>query len=212
MKHFIPYVSNHPLFMKAYNSCKHLGNTVVLDNRDPSKTPLEPYPAGTDHLMYVRAMDVHLSTAQIMNYMLNYSRYDSYFTWQHSDVYYEPDIFTKFTNYVRTRQGTDWGIIYTTHDLLAAYNVSALQSIGGWDSLRFPWYFLDNDIAIRLQSAGYKLVQAPNFGEIHHEYSNTIRFDSERNAINAITFPASEALFRLKHRNPPEVNLIGDYS
>lgn len=211
MRHYIPYVNNHPLFMKAYESCRHSSRVVVIDNRDLSKSPVQPYPAGVDYSMFVKKPDVHLSTAQVMNYMLQDSLGLPYFTWQHSDVWYEPRVFDAFCNYVSTRQGKDWGIIYTKHDLLAAYNTTALKAVGGWDALRFPWYFLDNDIAIRLQEAGYKLVQAPEFGEIHHEYSNTIRYDAERNHINSIMFPASELLFKLKHKNPPKINLVGDY-
>jgi hypothetical protein len=211
MRHYIPYVNNHPLFMKAYESAKHSSRVVVIDNRDQSKRPLEPYPANS-HTMYVKRPDVHLSTAQVMNYMLQDSLGLPYFTWQHSDVWFEPRILDEFLHYVASRSGHDWGIIYTTHDLLAAYNTTALREIGGWDALRFPWYFLDNDIAIRLQTAGYKLVQAPNFGTIHHEYSNTIRYDSERNQINSVMFPASELLFKMKHPNPPQINLVGDYN
>ena len=120
--------------MKAYESSKHGNRTVVIDNRDSYKRPLEPYPANT-YTMYVKRPDVHLSTAQVMNYMLQDSLGLPYFTWQHSDVWFEPKVFDEFSHYVASRTGRDWGIIYTTHDLLAAYNTTALREIGGCTKL-----------------------------------------------------------------------------
>jgi GT2 family glycosyltransferase len=196
--HYIPYVNNYALLEKAYNSCKHYDYVYVIDNREPHKR--EPDPKNLGYRVRIIKPPVHLSTAQIMNFMLAIT-YETYFTWQHCDVNYEPHIFDNFKAYVESRQGYDWGIMYTSYDYLAAYNCQPLRNIGGWDALRFPWYFLDNDIALRLIDNGYKIVQMPDSGQINHEYSSTIRSDDERNYINSRLFPLSELFFNDKWAN-----------
>ena len=210
--HFIPYVNSPELLKTAYESCKHIKDVYIIDNREPYKNNPSPEEVVGDCDVIVPT--VHLSTAQVMNYMLQLSKVcgDSYFTWQHCDVSFEPAVITKFYDYLNNLEGKDWGIIYTAYDLLAAYNVKAVDSIGGWDSLRFPWYFLDNDISIRLFKAGYKLVNAPHFGEIHHHHSSTIRNDSERGFINSYLFPVSEQLFHAKYSGQSiQTETTGDY-
>lgn len=203
--HYIPYVNSYDLLEKAYQSSKHYKYTTIIDNRERNKN--EPSPRNLSGVGRIMEMPTHQSTAQIMNIMT----YDTtsmnlkYFTWQHCDAHFNPRVFDKFKEFVDTRKGTDWGIIYTYYDTLAAYNVEAINAVGGWDSLRFPWYFLDNDIAYRLHKAGFKMVQAPDNGHIFHEHSSTIRRDSERNAINEITFSASRILLNLKHPRGTEV-------
>jgi hypothetical protein len=209
--HYIPYVNSYDLLEKAYNSTRHYKYTTIIDNRERHKN--QPSPKSLENVGKVMEMPVHQSTAQIMNIMTwdAASMGKQYFTWQHCDAHFNPSVFDEFKEFVDTRKGTDWGIIYTYHDTLAAYNVEAIQAIGGWDSLRFPWYFLDNDIAYRLHTAGYKMVQSPCGSQIVHEYSSTIRRDSERNQINEVTFKASQILLNLKHPNGTEVPLVGDY-
>jgi hypothetical protein len=210
--HFIPYVNSPELLKRAYDSCKHIEDVYIIDNREPYKDMPSPEEVLGDCKVLVPA--VHLSTAQVMNYMLHLSLLtgDSYFTWQHCDVSFHPDVITKFYEYLRSVKSTDWGIIYTAYDLLAAYNTKAVDTIGGWDSLRFPWYFLDNDISIRLYKAGYKLVNAPHFGDIQHHHSSTIRNDGERWYINSFLFPVSERMFHDKYSGQSvETQTVGDY-
>jgi hypothetical protein len=198
--HFIPYVNSPELLKTSYESCKHIKDVYIIDNREPYKNNPSPEEVVGDCSVIVTS--VHLSTAQIMNYMLQTAKVcgDQYFTWQHCDVSYAPEIVSRFYDYLETVHSTDWGIIYTAYDWLAAYNVCNIDNVGGWDSLRFPWYFLDNDLSIRLYRAGYKLVSAPHFGEIHHSTSSTIRNDSERNHINSYLFPVSQRLLEDKYQ------------
>jgi len=193
--HFIPYVNNYGLLEKAYASCRHYENVIIIDNREKHKN--EPDPANLGSGVQIVTPVVHLSTAQIMNFMLAITT-TPYFTWQHCDVNYEPHIFSKFKDFVESRRGTDWGIIYTNYDLLAAFHCAPLRSIGGWDALRFPWYFLDNDIALRLINAGFKIAELTNIGTINHQHSSTINSDSERSYVNSLLFPLSESFFNQK--------------
>jgi hypothetical protein len=210
--HFIPYVNSPELLKTSYESCKHIKDVYIIDNREPYKNNPSPEEVVGDCSVIVTS--VHLSTAQIMNYMLQLAKIcgDKHFTWQHCDVSFNPEVITNFYNYLGSVESTDWGIIYTAYDLLAAFNVDSVDKVGGWDSLRFPWYFLDNDISIRLYKAGYKLVNAPHFGEIHHHHSSTIRNDSERNHINSYLFPVSQQLFYEKYSGQDiNTQTIGDY-
>jgi len=200
--HYIPYVNNQELLVKSYESARFLNDVVILDNRGAfsrEKDPRSFINLRKGHR--IKRLDVSLTTAQIMNYMLLDSYNDNYnfFTWQHGDVEYSPDILLDLYSYLRTIKNNDWGIIYTHHDLLSVYNVDALMAIGGWDQLSFPYYFLDNDIATRLHKAGYKLIIYQTKSEIKHHESATINTDPYRRYVSDLIFPISHHLNRIKH-------------
>ena len=217
MTHYIPYVNSPELLIKSYESARFYNDVIILDNRgvfskqeDPRKF-IRPLHRGHK----IRKLDISLTTAQIMNYMLidSFKRGDKFFTWQHGDVEYSPDVFLDFRWYVMNLVSTDWGIIYTHHDLLAAYNVEALMSINGWDALSFPYYFLDNDIAARLHKAGYKMVIYQTSSEITHHSSATINSDRYRKYVNDLIFPTSKHLNQLKHGDYQPVHIgANEYS
>lgn len=200
--HYIPYVNSPELLKKAYHSARFMQDVTIIDNRgffSVDEDPKQYFKLSKGHKW--KKLDVSLTTAQIMNYMLldSYKRGDAFFTWQHGDVEYEPSIGRDFEKYVAGLTGTDWGIIYTHHDLLAAYNVKNLLSINGWDQHSFPYYFLDNDIASRLDKAGFKLViSSLGEGIIHHS-SATINSDPFRKYISNLIFPISSKLYSERH-------------
>ncbi len=210
MLHFIPFVNNYSLLEKAYNSCRTFtGSVIILDNRDIITDERNPIELGISENHSIIKMPVPLSTAQMMNYILFFahSAGESHFTWQHSDAYYSPECLTKLWFNVESIEDKNWGVIHTHYDILCAYNTQALMSIGGWDYIRFPWYFLDNDIHIRLEKAGYQLYIA-NVGEIIHEPSTTINTNTTRKRVNSLLFPICETLFNEKH---PDKNNYGKY-
>ena len=214
MTHYIPYVNNPELLIKSYNSARFHDDVVILDNRGAFYKEKDPKefirPLHRGHK--IRKLDISLTTAQIMNYMLidSYKRGDKFFTWQHGDIEYSPDVLLDFRRYVLDLVSTDWGIIYTHHDLLSAYNVEALMSINGWDALSFPYYFLDNDIAARLNKAGYKLVIYNTKSEIKHHASATINTDRYRKYVSDLIFPASQHLNQLRHGDYLPTNISAD--
>lgn len=200
--HYIPYVNSPELLKKAYHSARFMQEVTIIDNRgvfSVDEDPKQYFKLCKGHKW--RKLDVSLTTAQIMNYMLidSYKRGDSFFTWQHGDVEYEPGIGREFEKYVSNLVSTDWGIIYTYHDLLAAYNVKNIMSINGWDQHSFPYYFLDNDIASRLDKANFKLVVSSLGESIIHHSSATINSDPFRKHISNLIFPVSQRLYTERH-------------
>jgi hypothetical protein len=135
-----------------------------------------------------------------MNYMWRTSQHEGtkFFTWQHADSHYHFSCLEKLWTIANNSDHINWGVIHTNYDVLCAYNTQAITAINGWDYLRFPWYFLDNDLHIRLEKSEFKLLQA-NVGEVHHEPSSTIKSDQVRSLINSALFPVCEYLFLLKH-------------
>ena len=212
--HYIPYVNSPELLKKSYHSARFMHEVTIIDNRglfSPAEDPKKYFKLRKGH-KWVK-LDVSLTTAQIMNYMLiqSYKRGDKYFTWQHGDVEYSPDLGMYFEKYVRDLKRTDWGIIYTNHDLVSAYNVEALMKVYGWDQYSFPYYFLDNDIACRLDYAGYKMVIKDFGGDITHHASTSINEDSYRRHINGLLFPICKQLLDERHHGHEVINVGEEY-
>lgn len=207
--HYIPYVNAPELLKNSYHSARFMRDVTILDNRGlftVADDPKAHFKLRRGHRL--RRIDVSLTTAQIMNYMLieSHKRGDKYFTWQHGDVEYSPELGRDFEDYIYNLKRTDWGIIYTDHDLVAAYNVEALMSIYGWDQYSFPYYFLDNDIACRLDYAGYKMLVYNFGGPINHHASSSINQDGYRNHISGLLFPISEQLYKDRHGDYKVIN------
>jgi hypothetical protein len=217
MTHYIPYVNSPELLIKSYESAALIPEVVILDNRGLFTN--QPDPKSFIKLLdghTIMRLEVSLTTAQIMNFMTieTFKKKEKFFSWQHGDVEYNPKVGIEFCNYVNSLKNTDWGIIYTHHDLLAAYNVDAIISIYGWDQVSFPYYFLDNDIASRLDKSDYKLVIYDLKGEeIIHFASSTINSDPYRRYISNLTFPISALLNLERHgKHSPTHVSSNDYS
>lgn len=200
--HFVPYVNGYDLLERALLSVKSLWlATVVIDNRNDLSLPDPAQDERWNRYVEVYQPIVSLTTAQTMNAMtkLAIKRGCDYFTWMHSDAECAEDIGVDFIDYVQ-HLNERWGAVFTNYDCLAAYNVAAINEVGGWDALRFPYYFLDNDIHNALEAAGYTLHQSP-FGDkvLHHNNaSNTIKKDAVRRQVNSETFAVCERLYKDK--------------
>jgi len=208
--HYIPYVNSPELLKKSYHSARFMQEVTIIDNRgllSPIEDPKKFIKLCKGHK--IRKLDISLTTAQIMNYMLldSYKRGDKFFTWQHGDVEYSPELGRNFEKYVYSLERADWGIIYTNHDLVAAYNVQALMQVYGWDQYSFPYYFLDNDIACRLDYAGYKMVVKDFGGDISHYASTSINEDRYRGHINGLLFPICKQLLDERHNGHEVINI-----
>lgn len=207
MRHFIPIVNQvERLLPLALSGCEALHYcTTIIDNRDtPEELAInlgELAPGIT-----VCRPPVPLTTAQSMNLMLMLSTRmgHSFFTWQHLDAVPQGDT-AKHLPKIATEaidRGIPWGVIFTHYDCFAAVNVAALNAIGGWDWRRFPYYFLDNDIHLRLVQAGYKLIDTGL--PCTHEGSSTAQ-SPERRAVNQVFFQASQQLWLEKHHQPSDI-------
>ena len=212
MRHFIPIVNRvEELLPWALAGSKALHeHTIIIDNRD---TP-EEYRVDLPRLVhyhapgvYIHTPDVPLTTAQSMNLMLRIAGRQGhrFFTWQHLDARPLGDSASELVEYAHqiTQEGRRWGVIFTHYDAFAAYNVDALNSIGGWDWKRFPYYYLDDDIHARLSRAGYDLIATDL--PVEHLGSTTIS-RPERESINGPIFRASDTLYRLKHGHSPDID------
>lgn len=214
MRHFIPIVNQvERLLPLALSGCKPLHHcTIIIDNRDtPEELAIDLADLVPDAVA-IRRPHVPLTTAQTMNLMLHHANHqgDSFFTWQHLDAVPLGDTAEQLPEIARScfERELPWGVIFTHYDCFAAYNVGALNAIGGWDWQRFPYYFLDNDLHLRLTQAGYSLIDTGL--PCSHEGSTTIQ-NPERRAVNGAFFQASERLWAEKHghqfaQNPPCLN------
>lgn len=211
--HYIPYVNNIELLVKSYNSARLIEDVTILDNRGHFNN--QPDPA--EHVVLekhhrIQSLPISLTTAQIMNYMLYdaITQGNSFFSWQHGDIEYDPKLGPEFIKYAFNINRPDWGILYTDHDLVAAYNVEALKRVNGWDQYSFPYYFLDNDIACRLDYAGYKML-VKDFGyPITHYASTSINSDRYRLHVSGLLFPICEQLLKERHDDHKVINIDAD--
>lgn len=212
MKHFIPIVNNvKNLLPKALEGCKNLWDkTIIIDNRDTSEELQLNLREFVDETIQILKPHVPLTTAQSMNLMLEISKNDSFFTWQHLDAICLEDSDIKLHNIAQKLcdDNVNWGILFTNYDSFAAYNVKALIDVNGWDWKRFPYYFLDNDIHYRLYIKNYALLET--YLPVYHEISTTIKFDVERNIINKFTFESSEKMYEQKWGTKPNKKLTSN--
>jgi len=202
--HFIPYINNIELLKKSYDSARLLPEVLIIDSRGLFSFEEDPSEAITlEDNHGILKLPIALTTAQMMMLMLSMTieAEDPYFTWQHSDCNYEPALALEFLKYVEGLPETGWGIVYTHHDVLAAYNVEALTEVKGWDTLSFPYYFLDTDLASRLHKAGYILLIKELSGPINHTATSRINSDRYRQYVNALIYPVSERLYAQRHNN-----------
>lgn len=78
-------------------------------------------------------------------------------------------------------KGEHWGAIFTTYDVLCAFNVAALKDVGYWDTM-FLQYTGDVDYYHRLRSAGWTIDQIKCEVLHQNDASNTVKADPLLNA------------------------------
>lgn len=207
MRHFIPIVNQvSRLLPLALSGCETLHYcTTIIDNRDtPEELAINLGELAPEITVYRPCQP--LTTAQTMNLMLMLCTRMGveYYTWQHLDAVPQGDTAERLPSIARlaTARGIPWGCIFTHYDCFAAVNVEALNAIDGWDWKRFPYYFLDNDIHLRLVQAGYKLIDTGL--PCTHEGSSTNQ-DPERRVVNQVFFQASKQLWLEKHHQPSDI-------
>ena len=98
-----------------------------------------------------------------------------------------------------TKEGRKWGVIFTAYDALAAFNVEAFESIGGWDE-QFTWYGADQDTYRRIKLAGYELIDSGL--PVYHEPSQTLKADPEIRRRVDEGFTERESYYRAKWGGP----------
>jgi hypothetical protein len=210
MRHFIPIVNGvNELLPKAIAGCHELWNeTVIIDNRHSPDQLCIRLKTLLPEEIEIYMPDVPLTTAQTMNLMLRLTlqRGEKYFTWQHLDGVLHDGVGPELQAMAASRE-EPWGVIYTHHDVFAAWNCEALTALAGygqalrgagpWDWYQYPYYFLDNDIHERLEKAGFPCIESGLGDKVSHEVSTTIRLNNKPVA-HGIIFRASETLWNLR--------------
>jgi hypothetical protein len=186
---FIPYVNRVDLLDAAIESATGPGREVfVIDNSGKALR----------HEKYARVLtpSVPLTFAQTQNWMLKISaeRFNPFYLFMHSDAEAGEGTVEKLIEMARSR--TDkWGAIFTAYDALAAFNVEAMQAIGGWDTF-LEWYHSDTDVYRRLRLAGYPTLES-NL-PVKHTPSSTLNSDPEIAKRVNLMFPCRVAYYRAK--------------
>jgi GT2 family glycosyltransferase len=126
---------------------------------------------------------VSLNTAQTVNWARHIALSEGFdVLWMpHHDmtITKEKVLSTKQNVLDAYNSGERWGAVFTLYDVFCAFNVEALNEVGGWDSLRFMYYIGDVDFYGRLVRSGWKIIEVGNDG-VWHYGSGVIRENSER--------------------------------
>ena len=92
----------------------------------------------------------------------------------HSDGACEPTVVEQLLDRAR-REASDWGVMFTNYDVLAAFNLPKLMDrVGFWDET-FEWYRSDCDFYYRVGLSGLAKVETGL--PVRHRASSTINSD-----------------------------------
>lgn len=192
---FIPYVNRPDLLERAIVSVPRRATTspVIINN------------SGKDFNARCEMFTppVPLTFSQTQNFMLKIARVQSvpFYLFMHSDAEAGPDTVEKLYRLAMHECARrQWGAIFTAYDALAAYNVEAMSTIGGWDTM-LTWYCSDNDTYRRLRLAGYPTIDS-NL-PVTHEASQTLNSDPAVKRVVDLEMPFRESYYRAKWGGNP---------
>ncbi len=193
---FILHTNRPDLCEKASLSLLPIEDLVIIDNS------VDGYSGVTQGMVY--RPPVPLSAPQSFNFAMRTGKRkgNSFILTMHEDAESTDHAAEKLAEFARmyTYQNRKWGVLFTSYDALAAYNLDILEDVGLWDT-NFHHYYSDNDYFRRLRLAGYDLIDT-NLPVIHHG-SQTIKSDPERNFMNGILFPADGSYYEKKWGGSP---------
>lgn len=194
----IPYVNRYDLLRAAIDSvpCFHdrlilIDNSITTDLKDSELS----------RVFEVVLPPVSLTFTQTQNLIQSLARQrecDVYF-WMHSDGEAPPGTAEKFLRAVQRlyRENPQFGVAFTTYDVLCACNMEAVNAAGAWDTT-FTQYCADVDYYRRVEEAGFEKI---NTGiKVHHRPSSTIRCDPHRRHVTKLFGPVFRKYLRQKSR------------
>jgi hypothetical protein len=162
---------------------------LILDNSDNSDldivslTPTQP-----------------LTFAQGMNYFrqkaLDFNV--DYLITMHEDVIFTEETFKKFKSQINEeiqKKNSNWGIILTNEDSVAAYNIKLLRKLKF--DVRLPNYFCDTDFQYWTTQNHFSI--GKSILPITHYRSQTILSDNRKLFINNFTYPLYEQYYIQKN-------------
>ena len=80
-------------------------------------------------------------------------------------------------------------------DLLCCYRCDMLKEVGGWDALRYPFYYLDLDFKLKVEEKSWTIKSIEKNIIHENDGSNTIKSSAERSIINCYYLEVSRILF-----------------
>ena len=139
--------------------------------------------------LYVYETPIQYSCSQSFNYSQEIAR--SYnvdvLIMMHSDIeVLDQNKLFEFLNFVENHYNskTSWGVIFTTYDSLAAFNMDTCDVIGPWDQ-NITHYPIDVDYYYRMRKYGFQTLDFGGDWIVHHP-SATIRKNLIMDHINLI--------------------------
>lgn len=171
---FIPVVNNDAVFADTLKSVPSGVTAVVIDQSVDGRME-KVLRAHGGHVQYQRWERTSFSRMQ--NTVMRMAAYHGvkHLLFMHSDASCDPIVVEQLLE--RARQETsDWGVMFTNYDALAAFNLPKLMDrVGFWDET-FEWYRSDCDFYYRVGLAGLAKVETSL--SVHHRASSTINSDA----------------------------------
>lgn len=200
----IPCVNRSDLLREAIESIKPFWEQLVLiDNTGRSELAAQDF----GHPFPIIEPLVPLSFSQTMNavmHMASKRGCDFYIT-MHNDAVALEGTPEKLLELVQQLFETksNWGVVFTNYDTLCAFNTSAVQDVGEWDTV-LPQYFSDVDYYRRVKLKGYEIVSQEGLPVLHqNNASNTINSDKALRLRNDRTFRLYERYYISKWGGKP---------
>lgn len=190
---FIPYVNRIDLLMRAIDSV-------------PPSVSVQPYVINNSGKSFPLSCHLYhpvvpLTFSQSQNAMLEIAKAHPvpFYLFMHSDAEAGEGTVEKLVEMAQNQTGK-WGAIFTAYDALAAFNVEAMNAIGGWDTM-LSWYCGDNDCYRRLRLAGYPTLES-NL-PVKHTPSQTLNSDPNVARRVNLEIPFRESYYRAKWGGNP---------
>lgn len=205
-KIFIPHTRNIDILKKCLSNLQDFYKDIILVNNSGSDIDI-------DKNITILDTPVELYTAQTYNFIMNYSlrnNLDCIF-FMHDDCLV-PDS-NDMSDFIRLslealEKNSSIGWLYVDNkkencpkDLLCCYRCDMLKEIGGWDALRYPFYYLDLDFKLKVDQSSWDINSIEKNIIHENDGSNTIKSSAERSIINCYYLEVSRILFETEWEN-----------
>jgi hypothetical protein len=201
---FCPVVNRFDLLDVAVASTAPYDMTVI----DNSNGQLGDRYKDTAHVtVYIPCVPLTFQQTSNLECKLAKQRGAKYYVHMHSDAQFPSERIGDLLDISRKADadGRRWLVAFTLYDIVCAYNVSAMEDLGGYDAHLFHLYYGDNDLWRRAKLAGYERIEAGGNSIVHNGGgSSTINSDMRWKICNGNQFPLSGEIYRRKWGGNPE--------
>lgn len=193
---YYSYIDDKELLQKSINSVKDAFPNIIVTNHSEQLLEVE----------YATVIEppVPLSFSQSMNWFkkMSLEKEDDYFLWAHTDMIAPDGSAQQFKEYIEANFNINWGIFFTSYDILSAYHTKNLENIN-WDTRMFPNYFADNDYHRLVNLAGLE-IKYSGIKVIHENGgSSTIKNKDLWHKQHTVNFPLHKEAYKGKWGNYP---------